>query len=686
MPTSPIKKPNHQASPLVEAWPKIRTPVALLVLAFLIGWMYRQSLHLLFLADDWGLLEGSIGTIHAAFAIDGTYHYNPIPRLIILAIHTIFGLSVTPYHVVALFLCWLGAVLVMLLGWELKQFAVGFCAAILFAAYGTHYEAAIWGVVAFWHTSATIIFILGLLGYARSHNDTLSPKDRRTSYIGFLLALVLAPFAHEQAFTLIVVCALYRLIVIEHNQSYSFAAIKKRFLGWLTDFSIPAVIALGYLAFKVWLGSQTVVPQAPGLTSSIGNLVRTLTLGFFQGFIPGLSYNQFAYLSLTWLNPKLIYLVLMAQVGLLLIVAFALRRKPVQLFLLLWTILQICAITVGLGGLSSRHLYLIAVPAALLWSCLAFDLIEFMPRLLTPLRLPKNTVRTLSLIPFVVVMIPLSGHGVVFTLIQVQAWADAGAHEQALLSTITRYAQENPTANQLYLVDLPDAVLAPTGEQIYLFRNAPAFMVRLTMPLRFQNVVAIRTNDDAPEARGYSTFATNDQLKQLHDNPQVILLQYDKQLRTLQTWQITPTIAGPGAIPSEVPTGELVQGTVVTQSFISTCSDLAGIDLLLATYARTNTHPVTVQLVEQTSGRVIVSQTIEGQTIRDNAWREFLFTPIADSSGKGYQIAISSTESQIGNAIAIWHSQADMYPNGEAKINGVSINADLVFHYRCLPK
>jgi hypothetical protein len=67
----------------------------------------------------------------------------------------------------------------------------------------------------------------------------------------------------------------------------------------------------------------------------------------------------------------------------------------------------------------------------------------------------------------------------------------------------------------------------------------------------------------------------------------------------------------------------------------------------------------------------------------DDEWQDFVFKSLSDSRGKHYRITLISADGQPGNAITVWRSQTDVFPNGEALVNGTPISADLVFRYGC---
>jgi hypothetical protein len=133
----------------------------------------------------------------------------------------------------------------------------------------------------------------------------------------------------------------------------------------------------------------------------------------------------------------------------------------------------------------------------------------------------------------------------------------------------------------------------------------------------------------------------------------------------------------------QVPMGELVSETTFSQTFVSRCPQLAQVDLLLATYRRTNTRPVTFRLFDGATDRVVAEQTIPASSVRDNLWHSFAFAPVAGAPGQRYRVALASPQSTPGDAITTYRSRMDVYPDGEALRDGQPTGGDLVFRYGC---
>ncbi len=128
------------------------------------------------------------------------------------------------------------------------------------------------------------------------------------------------------------------------------------------------------------------------------------------------------------------------------------------------------------------------------------------------------------------------------------------------------------------------------------------------------------------------------------------------------------------------PVGEIRGARTVGQTFVAHQDGLSRIDVLLATYARKNTHSVTFRLKRSPdAGDDIAAITFSAAKVKDNAFHQFTFAPIPDSKGQAYFFVIESPQSSPGNAITIWHDPGDAYDEGAMVVDGQATDGDLAF-------
>ncbi|HEX9901417.1 MAG TPA: hypothetical protein VGB72_01000 [Acidobacteriota bacterium] len=134
--------------------------------------------------------------------------------------------------------------------------------------------------------------------------------------------------------------------------------------------------------------------------------------------------------------------------------------------------------------------------------------------------------------------------------------------------------------------------------------------------------------------------------------------------------------ARPNAVPSPLIEG----GTEVGQTFVAHSDGLGRIDVMLGTYARVNNQDIVFRLWEGGPGHRLVAKTIfNAVEAADNLYRAFIFESIRKSGGKMYTFVLSSPSSTWNNSLSVWMNTADVYPEGEALLNGVPIPGDLTF-------
>jgi hypothetical protein len=128
------------------------------------------------------------------------------------------------------------------------------------------------------------------------------------------------------------------------------------------------------------------------------------------------------------------------------------------------------------------------------------------------------------------------------------------------------------------------------------------------------------------------------------------------------------------------PAGEIAGAHTVGQTFIATVDNLHRIDVLMATYARTNRGPVVFYLRDDPAGaRDLARIEIEAATIRDNKYHTFRFAPIPDAAGRSFYFALEAPEATPGNAVTVWQMARDVYPDGHVVVGGQPGEGDLAF-------
>jgi hypothetical protein len=486
--------------------------------------IYSRSIHILPLSDDWEFHIASHEGPGSVFGVSGHYHYYPLAKGLMYAVYLLFDINPIPYHIVAITLFSIGAVLVLRVGQKLTgSFTIGLLASLLYVLSGRQYEAVVWTVVAIIQTLALVFYLSGLLFYLHAQDQPEAQQRGRHRRLwmlfGFWACMVLAVFSYEQEVTLVVICMLYRLLVIEHGSGAGWHTLRARLRIWALEFGFPVVFFAGYLAFKYWVSLQAGVSQAPGLHLGFGQFITLSTIGLYQSFTPGiisgrLLPTQLAFLeSIGWGHPLWTRLVSFAKVlaPLGVVVVFG---KPVYRWLALWSLLGVASIVLGIGYLASRYHMLLIVPAVILWAGLLAwgakklqGLMFLLIATIFPIDRPaiRDCQRRMELaiawLPVVALLAAYGALGVQYTLTQEANWQQASDIEGAAIHRIADLGAIHPGARALYLVNLPDSLANPadpTGHfehGAYLFQDRAPDMIALSIPDRFKRIYYLRTPD-----------------------------------------------------------------------------------------------------------------------------------------------------------------------------------------------
>lgn len=517
-----------------ERVPGIAVFCALALFSIEIIALYGKSVWFGFAGDDWALLHG--GSIAASFVpVPGYYHYNPLATSARGIMFKVFGVNPLPYHVVTLLMLWACAALLFWLAWRLSgRFLVAVLAAVVYIAFGSLFEVAVWSVVSFQQLPALFLYLAGFLSFLLWHDRTLGKSRRWWAYAIFIACLVVAPLFYEIAITLIVACALYRFFVLDdHGRRFRQDGLLASLRPWLVDFSLPAMLFVCYLAFKSWLAHVTGAAQAPGLNQPLASHALPLTWGILQGFVPGTTAALMTSWTFTSVSPNLYLITLAAEVvilGLLFLFTSNLYR-----FLICWDLVMILSVIFGLGTIQSRHLSFIVAPAAILYALIFIDIGAWARARAVQLGAERRVASAVMVVAALSLMVPVVALGVQCTQAEVADWGAASANTQRLMGQLDTFVAANPRATALVLIDLPPAVMSRSGEFDYMFLNAlPDIILRYQFPGRFAPLVIARTQESADWSN--TVYETPQQLTTLAHQPGALVLEYSAISGNITVW------------------------------------------------------------------------------------------------------------------------------------------------------
>jgi len=119
------------------------------------------------------------------------------------------------------------------------------------------------------------------------------------------------------------------------------------------------------------------------------------------------------------------------------------------------------------------------------------------------------------------------------------------------------------------------------------------------------------------------------------------------KLLDLQTWPSMTIIEQP---VFNTGYGYLTQGRTFEQSIMAETDTLRGVELMLATFARKNHGPLTLELLDK-SGKVIAVQVVSMETLKDNAYAWFDFKQVKVIKNQQYALRLKCDECTPDNAI-----------------------------------
>lgn len=129
--------------------------------------------------------------------------------------------------------------------------------------------------------------------------------------------------------------------------------------------------------------------------------------------------------------------------------------------------------------------------------------------------------------------------------------------------------------------------------------------------------------------------------------------------------------------------GELLSSNTVGQTFVAEYDGLSSVEVLLATYARGNSGLLIFHLRSSLDATDLVTFTFDAANVRDNAYYVFEFPPLPDSAGRAFYFQLEASEAEPGNAITVWGTSEDVYPEGMAVLQGLDSGiCDLAFRLR----
>jgi hypothetical protein len=127
------------------------------------------------------------------------------------------------------------------------------------------------------------------------------------------------------------------------------------------------------------------------------------------------------------------------------------------------------------------------------------------------------------------------------------------------------------------------------------------------------------------------------------------------------------------------PAGEIAGAQTVGQGFVAPYAGLSRIEVLLHNYGRVNRGTLTLRLREMPNGPDLAISTLAADSVGEETWGRFEFTPRTDSGGRTLYFQLDAQATEPHEAVTALVRPAIAYGEGTAYRNGQPLEGDLTF-------
>lgn len=130
----------------------------------------------------------------------------------------------------------------------------------------------------------------------------------------------------------------------------------------------------------------------------------------------------------------------------------------------------------------------------------------------------------------------------------------------------------------------------------------------------------------------------------------------------------------------DIPVGEIHGDIRVGQTFVADYDGLTGVDVLMATYNRTNSGEFIFHLKSNPyAEKDLHSARLDIAEVRDNSYFRIRFPKMKSTKRRTFYFYLEAPQSRPGNAITIWSHSQDSYRKGQKIVNSTPSPGDLAF-------
>jgi hypothetical protein len=133
--------------------------------------------------------------------------------------------------------------------------------------------------------------------------------------------------------------------------------------------------------------------------------------------------------------------------------------------------------------------------------------------------------------------------------------------------------------------------------------------------------------------------------------------------------------------------GELLPGRQVGQTFVAPADRLAGVQLLVANYARPTQGRLRFHLkTDPAAPTDLASGEVDAATWPNNQFWPIFFPPVSGSAGRTFYFGLEGVDTQPGSAPTLWFSPQDVYAGGTRWEQGQPVAGDFAFRLVSRPE
>ncbi len=133
--------------------------------------------------------------------------------------------------------------------------------------------------------------------------------------------------------------------------------------------------------------------------------------------------------------------------------------------------------------------------------------------------------------------------------------------------------------------------------------------------------------------------------------------------------------------------GELLPGRLVGQTFVAPADRLAGVQLLVANYARPTHGRIRFHLKSDPSAPTdLASGEVDTASWPNNQFWPIFFPPVENAAGRTFYFGLEGVDTQPGSAPTLWFSPQDVYAGGSRWEQGQALPGDLAFRLMSQPE